>query len=118
MTALIDLGADANFCAPDSGQTPLHNAVEHEHFSHVVPYLLGRGVDVNKQDAKGRTPLHYAVRRHDRKVRNALVKQLLDAGADRTLRDCAGKTPGDCVDAERAPELLELLGACVKNAAG
>ncbi len=58
-----------------------------------VRLLLGRGAKINAQEAKGNTPLIYAVA-HDRPEHNAaVIEMLLAAGADPNLAASNGDTP-------------------------
>jgi ankyrin repeat protein len=50
------------FCYTLSGKTPLTCAVSRGKVI-AVRYLIAKGADLNKQDAMGFTPLHYAVKR-------------------------------------------------------
>ncbi|MCY1055535.1 ankyrin repeat domain-containing protein [Nannocystis sp. SCPEA4] len=73
------------------GDTLLHVACWQKQAA-IVAVLLARGADANARGFHGRTALHYAV--HDgREVSVAIVRSLLDHGADPTLRDAGGHTP-------------------------
>jgi len=50
--------------------------------------LVNNGVDLNEQDADGKTPLHIAVMHNNFDI----VKQLLDAGANIKIEDKQGQT--------------------------
>lgn len=51
--------------------------------------LIESGADVNEQDTKGWTPLHFAVQENSEIV----TKLLLESGASTDLRDVHGNTP-------------------------
>ena len=80
---LVEIVQDVNIVLGETGLTPLHSAVlggvgSSKHLNvRAVETLLKFGAAVDAQDAHGRTPLHYAMRRKD----PAMVKVLLAAGA-------------------------------------
>lgn len=103
---LIERGADVNFAAPDSGETPLHSALvkpNSPHFDLVIRLLLGNGANPNvvtkpnvetgafMRDCrtKGETPLHRAAAFGTEDA----IQMLLDAGAIVDARDMNGETP-------------------------
>ncbi len=106
VTWLIQKGADANFTLA-TGENALHYAISQtNHMSErtaIVQTLVNAGTDIHKKtiprketicfmrDAylKGETPLHRAAAYGD----EALIKILLDAGADPSTRDVNGDTP-------------------------
>lgn len=108
---LLQNGARINECN-DKGSTPLSVAARHD-YEDVIEELLsprwegsgGKGtrVNVNRRDKKGRTALHRAVEgiwlldgvRSERK--EDVVRILLEAGADPSIRDKDGKTPAERV---------------------
>eukprot|EP00271_Cylindrocystis_brebissonii_P007530 TRINITY_DN21098_c0_g1_i1.p1 TRINITY_DN21098_c0_g1~~TRINITY_DN21098_c0_g1_i1.p1 ORF type:complete len:238 (-),score=54.59 TRINITY_DN21098_c0_g1_i1:1000-1713(-) len=103
VTALfVEAGADLN-PLNKMGQTPLHGAVG-QRWDHVVAYLgskrdseckdcakkkCQRHVDINAQDAHGRTPLHYASRLYF----SGVYELLLELGADPSIKDDSGAIP-------------------------
>ncbi len=56
----------------------------------VVGHLVKQGVDPNAQDAKGRSPLHYAIAPFHQTY---VAVELVEAGADPLVRDAQGRTP-------------------------
>lgn len=60
--------------------------------------LLDQGADVNTENARGSTPLHFAAAA---KARTREVCQLLlDAGADTGLPDLQGRLPYECAESD------------------
>ena len=88
MRALLDKGADIE-SEDNNALTPLVYAICSTPSSdEAVNLLLERGAKVNICDiADGRTPLHYAALGGETKI----MRVLLDAGADGTVRDDNGK---------------------------
>ncbi|HZF28350.1 MAG TPA: ankyrin repeat domain-containing protein [Gammaproteobacteria bacterium] len=90
--ALLDGGADVNQVAADS-TSPLLIAVVNGHYE-LASMLLERGANPSLADAKGRTPLFAAIDLRNQQwtqvpapdvpqpVHLAMIKRLLDAGAD------------------------------------
>jgi len=104
---LLDKGEDANFTFTKTGENALHYTIsktsEIDERVEIVKILIAAGVDVNKKtlagkstlcfmrDAylKGETPLHRAAAYGN----TAIIKMLLDAGADPSAKDANGDTP-------------------------
>ncbi len=117
------LGADAINTTDACGRTVLHRAVSFAYLSAGVPkavkLLIDAGGDANAGnphenaqkllacDVRGFTPLHEAVRwGGESDTGFAIASILLEAGADRTVRDWYGRTPADVADGERMRRLL------------
>ncbi len=102
-----------------SGQTPLFLAISGisksqtmEHRLTMIRILLNSGADLNKKAGNGGTALHTAVYWCSGKVRypdNSVVKELLAAGADPSVRNNEGKSPIDLAIEYKNTELAELL---------
>lgn len=103
---LLDHGADARAAGPETGETPLHNALAkagRPHYLHVIRLLVDHGADVNARTVpdketgafmrdvrtRGETPLHRAAAYACASV----IEYLLDHGADREARDAHGASP-------------------------
>lgn len=104
---LLEKGEDANFSFTDTGENALHYVLskvsEMDERTEIVKALISAGTDVNKKtlagkptlcfmrDAylKGESPLHRAAAYGSA----AIIKMLLDAGADPAVKDANGDTP-------------------------
>jgi cytohesin len=104
---LLEKGEDANFTFADTGENALHYTIckmsEIDERTEIVKMLIASGTDMNKKtlpgkstlcfmrDAylKGETPLHRAAAYGNA----AIIKMLLDAGADPSVKDANGDTP-------------------------
>ena len=104
---LIDKGEDPDFIFTNTGENALHYTIckmsEIDERVEIVRILIAAGTDVNKKtlpgkptlcfmrDAylKGETPLHRAAAYGN----VAIIKMLLDAGAEPSMKDANGDTP-------------------------
>jgi len=103
---LLDRGADAKLADPETGETPLHNAVSHTDrlvYDRVVQVLLAHGADPNAKTipgaetgafmrdcrTKGETPLHRAAAFGEVET----IQILKQAGAKLDTEDAHGDTP-------------------------
>lgn len=93
--AMLDAGANPNLPDQtdegDRGNSPLMEAASTffaTNRSDMVRLLIGRGADVNQQDAQGNTALMHALRYSDVDV----IQALIAGGADLNIRDCEGNT--------------------------
>jgi len=104
---LLDKGESATFTFASTGENALHYTIcktsEMEDRAEIVKLLLSAGPDVNQKtlpgkptlcfmrDArlKGETPLHRAAAYGN----TTIIKMLLDAGADPSIKDANGDTP-------------------------
>ena len=68
--------------------------------------LVGKGADVNAKNARGQTPLHYAVVLLREK---AVVDELLRLGADPAVKTKDGATPIELARKAGATEVVEFL---------
>lgn len=103
---LIEQGADVNYPLPDTGETPLHQALCKSGirvYDDIIKMLLAQGAnpacrtkegivtDAFMRDirTRGETPLHRAAAFGSENA----IQMLLDAGAARDARDMNGDTP-------------------------
>ena len=86
-------------------ETPFLSAVKTSHFA-AAERLLRHGANVNFQNSKGLTALHFALRK-DSPPKH--VEMLMRRGADPSLRARDGKSPLDLVARRRDRTYLELL---------
>jgi len=124
-TAIEMLALGANSTA-SQGYPPLHRAVMLGRMR-VVQAMLDRGVDVNGLDDAGQTPLHVAASLRTRvlgefdeatetsqsilakNITTALIRLLLDRGADPAIRDKGGATSLEKMHVSAPPEARQLL---------
>ncbi|KAI1739773.1 ankyrin repeat-containing domain protein [Xylaria scruposa] len=127
---LIEYGADIDRCVP-RGWTPLMLAAQNNRVD-VVRVLIEGGAEIEKTDSDGLTALSIAAEKgYADVVRNLIgygacldgslkaaarigqlnvVKQLIDAGADRSATDDGGRTPRDWAQLKGHEAIVELLG--------
>jgi ankyrin repeat protein len=96
---LIELGADIN-ARNALGDTPLHVVAAcrpEEEVKKLVPMLIKLGADINAHNALGDTPLHVVAKRKS----HSMVKILLLHGANMNIRNDAGVSATELIDAIR-----------------
>jgi len=76
-----------------------------------VRLAIAKGADVNYQDEKGGTALHWAVFYGHKEI----VKLLLMQGADPLIKDKNGITPVDVAKINHKTEMLKILRKHVKR---
>ena len=90
------------------GATPLHfGAAGEGNWEKIVERILAAGADVEaRTTAKGETPLHWAAD----SGRVAVVRILLAAGADKTVKATDGRSALDMAKFREHTKVIELLG--------
>ncbi len=101
ISVLIKAGAEPGLIAAD-GESDLMRAVMYGHQG-AARALIDVGCNVNHEDGRRRTPLHFAARNGD----NDIVAELVDAGADLDAKDDLGQTPAQILAAFGETALLE-----------
>jgi hypothetical protein len=86
--------------------TALHNGAAAGSVD-MVQELIRAGVNVNAQDSRNLTPLHFALASETPSV--SVVRALLAAGADVNARDDNGETPLDWAEKFGYPEVIDTL---------
>ena len=76
-----------------------------------VRLAIAKGADVNYQDEKGGTALHWAVFYGHKEI----VRLLLMQGADPLIKDKNGITPVDVAKINRKREVLKILEEFIKK---
>ncbi|XP_069120009.1 acyl-CoA-binding domain-containing protein 6-like isoform X1 [Argopecten irradians] len=87
---LADCDGNEVNIADESGMTLLHWACDRG-LSEMVEVLIKLKADINAQDLEQQTPLHFAVCCEQEDV----VRQLLQNGANLSLKDCDGLNPAE-----------------------
>lgn len=106
---LLAAGVDVNLTDTRSRYTPLHFAVQ-DGAVDAARVLLDAGADVQAVCAPGLTPLHLAVIRWRQSPDGAMIKLLLERGADKTALETNGRTPAEITKGQLGfPGELEAL---------
>ncbi|NGP54014.1 ankyrin repeat domain-containing protein [Thioalkalivibrio sp. XN8] len=101
---LLDAGADAAD-ADAYGWTPLMRAVSAGHVAAVDALLGSERANLEAREESGATALHIAAGRGYTEI----VRRLLDAGAEASAADGAGRTPADVARLQGHGEAAALL---------
>lgn len=96
-------GADPNQ-AIASGQPLLNNLIRWGQFR-LAFWLLERGTSPNLPDQRGWTAVHQAASRGNEKM----LRAVLDAGGDRTIRDAEGETPHNIAENTGKAKIMAML---------
>jgi ankyrin repeat protein len=102
---LLSHGADAN-ARTDAGLSALHLAAFKGDVA-MVKALLEAGASVNIADDRGLTPLIMAA--NSRSKDPAVVRLLLEHGADTQVKDSLSRTAGDWAQIGGHPEIIAML---------
>jgi len=76
-----------------------------------VQQLVGIGVDVNKKDERGKTPLMYAILFKQTEI----VSYLIRNGADYRAEDSNGLTISDYAEKSKSEEIIKLVNDARKR---
>lgn len=87
---LLERGAD--WCGRGPGDTSALHLAAALGEAPLLEYLLARGADANARDARGRMPLHHALKASGARA-VAVVRALVGAGADPERATESGETP-------------------------
>ncbi len=101
---LIEAGADPN-PRDKNGWTPLMHAVSGRHLAAAAALLGVPAVDPNLAEENGSTALHIAALAGD----EAMVRLLVDHGADLSVRTAGGYTAAQVADAAHHAELASWM---------
>ena len=109
---LLEAGADIHAPTSKSQSTPFHYAAERSH-ANVIAALIKAGAELNRGNAFGETPLHWACLRDDSHVEPVLL--LLRNGAAVNARTSQGRTPLDyaIIYRQRLVPILLRAGAAL-----
>ena len=105
---LVDAGCDVNI------GNPLVTAADRENVE-LVKYLIAMGADVNQKDSRGNTPLSKAIKSPKNYYKdymekyNAIVKVLVEAGADLTAKNEYGMDAYYLVKVSKNKEIQEYF---------
>ena len=127
---LLEGGADANAVEGRTGETPLHSCLSKPDGDRhaVIELLIGHGADPNLRTipgvrtlafwrdvrTRGETPLHRAAAYAPTET----IELLLNAGADKTIRDANGDSPQSWASWHWRPKsLIDLLDPQEQHAA-
>jgi hypothetical protein len=99
---LLGAGADVDPVTED--ETPFLAAVKTSHFR-AAEALLDHGADADFQDSRGRTALHYMLRKASAKRH---FRMIVGHGARGDLPDREGTTAAEAMSRKRAPGLRKL----------
>ncbi|PRW58881.1 ankyrin repeat [Chlorella sorokiniana] len=100
---LVEAGVPPQFCN-QIGQTALHVAALWGSVE-AAKELLDQGADVNCENARGSTPLHFAAAAKSRT--REICELLLDAGADTGFSDLQGRMPYEMAESDEIRALLD-----------
>lgn len=93
-----------------NGRRALNWAAIHNRVA-MVKLLLAKGATLDAQNLTGFTPLHHAAEAGSLEA----ARVLLEAGADPTLPNTAGRTPAETARSNQFPELASLLETAARN---
>ena len=105
--SLLEAGADPNG-VDNAGWAPLHDCLrDRPQTTEIVRLLVQHGANINVQAEDGNTPLHDATKN----MGDAIIKCLLDLGADHSIANKNGQTAVDIAPQDRL-HLFKDVFAC------
>ncbi len=114
---LLEKGADPNRADSD-GSLPISDLIlAYRPDMEAFRLLMEKMTEVNKQEIDGSTLLIFASKnvRLSPEVRREIIKSLLDKGADKNIKDKAGKTALAWAKERKITEAIELLTGAETN---
>jgi ankyrin repeat protein len=108
---LLEKGADPNIADSNSGVALAEACIGSPMNQNIIKMLLDKGAKVNQQEKNGATPLIYlaANKQASAEDRRAVAQILLDAGADKKIKDKEGRTALDWANKQGNKDLVDLL---------
>jgi ankyrin repeat protein len=114
---ILAYGIDINLILTPNFRTdelisPLHLAIKNTSCKNIIQLLLKYGANVNIQDTKGQTPLHYAISYNQAYI----AERLIQTGADVNIQDTKGQTPLHYAARYNQTHIAKILlenGACI-----
>lgn len=108
---LLEKGADPNR-TDEAGSFPISEIIlNYQPDMESFRLMLAKMTDVNKQETDGSTLLIYTAKnvRLPVEARREMIKSLLDKGADKKIKNKAGKTALDWAKERKITEAIEML---------
>lgn len=108
---LLERGANPNIADSEGGIALAEACIGASVNPEIVKMLVDKGADINKQEKNGAPPLIYIASNTDATGdrRQAIVKILLGAGANKFVKDKTGKTALDWAKKSGNKDVLEMV---------
>jgi ankyrin repeat protein len=107
----LERGADPNVTDSEGGFALAEACIGAPVNPEIIKMLIEKKANVNQKETNGATPLIYIAANNQApsEKRAAVVKMLLDAGADKKAKDKQNKTAYDWAKANNNTDILEML---------